>query len=61
MVSDDVSKDFGNIEETSLKQALQYIRTGSLASNGRVEAENQPPIIGIENIKTWTIDNRSFK
>lgn len=61
MASDDVSKDFGNTEETSLKQALQYIRTGSLTSNGRVEAENQPPIIGIENIKTWTIDNRSFK
>lgn len=53
--TDDLTRGFGEVEETSLKQALTYIRTGSLLSNGRVEAENQPEIISLENIKTWCI------
>ncbi|TAH19285.1 MAG: hypothetical protein EAZ08_08935 [Cytophagales bacterium] len=56
--NDDVTRNFGDVQELSLKQALNYIETGSLSPiNGRVESKNQSPIIGIENLRTWNILN----
>ncbi len=56
--SDDASRDFGDVNELSLKQALSYINTGStMPINGRIEAETQSELLNMENLRTWNILN----
>lgn len=57
LTADDVSKDFGDMEETSLKQSLNYIKTGAINPNGKLELETE--VWG--DLQTWSIMDLPFK